>query len=566
MRKTVTRSSKVLLTIAGIGVLSLFIALLYFTGVASSVDTAADPIRWNRLFYGLDYRVLTAFGFFLSIVGLFPSLAVLDTRGKKSVKKLYFHVLLLVGIGFLMLIYSNLVYGDYLSIFDPYHTWFDYFVIAAILIIFGLSLILFGVENRERLWNFKFLFVLFVLVGLSLQILSLIIYGGYLDLPGFTWDIFFLNGLIVLYLGVIPILFTASTNFGRVLHKLRFIWILVALIGFVLLIGSYLVYFEIIDQSVVLNTDWYAFMAYGGLLFILMCSILAGTKQSNEFITKLRYIWLITLFLGVISIIISAVLVLPESPEISSVVGELLGNTLFEVTWDIYYMYGIILVISSLSFICSILYFETEEISGPEALLESVDRLPDIEATPSEMIAYLEILSESQEAMVNQFKEAVRADKFRPRVYEAIIKLYQERNQTIKSRMAKIQKAGPLVSGDDEVEALFDVALGETPEVTPAVKAVPSSVAEVAAPPPAPSRTPSVPPPPPSRAPPPIPPSPGTVPISAPTPQAPPPPASGASTDSPLDLIADARSTSIAELRGEMLKELRRLREIFKEE
>ncbi|MFX1247328.1 MAG: hypothetical protein ACFFBQ_08080 [Promethearchaeota archaeon] len=116
MRKTVTRSSKVLLTIAGIGVLSLFIALLYFTGVASSVDTAADPIRWNRLFYGLDYRVLTAFGFFLSIVGLFPSLAVLDTRGKKSVKKLYFHVLLLVGIGFLMLIYSNLVYGDYLSI------------------------------------------------------------------------------------------------------------------------------------------------------------------------------------------------------------------------------------------------------------------------------------------------------------------------------------------------------------------------------------------------------------------------------------------------------------------
>ncbi|MHA1969586.1 MAG: hypothetical protein ACW964_17535 [Candidatus Hodarchaeales archaeon] len=38
------------------------------------------------------------------------------------------------------------------------------------------------------------------------------------------------------------------------------------------------------------------------------------------------------------------------------------------------------------------------------------------------------------------------------------------------------------------------------------------------------------------------------------------------SPQSPLDLIADARSTSIAELRGEMLKELRRLREIFKEE
>jgi len=49
-----------------------------------------------------------------------------------------------------------------------------------------------------------------------------------------------------------------------------------------------------------------------------------------------------------------------------------------------------------------------------------------------------------------------------------------------------------------------------------------------------------------------------------------PPPTPGTisekSPQSPLDLIADARSTSIAELRGEMLKELRRLREIFKEE
>ncbi|MFX0204427.1 MAG: hypothetical protein ACFFDT_00450, partial [Candidatus Hodarchaeota archaeon] len=50
----------------------------------------------------------------------------------------------------------------------------------------------------------------------------------------------------------------------------------------------------------------------------------------------------------------------------------------------------------------------------------------------------------------------------------------------------------------------------------------------------------------------------------------PPPPSPGVTpsqpSESPLDLIADARSTSIAELRGEMLKELRRLREIFKEE
>lgn len=559
----VVRSSKVLLTLAGIGILIMAIALLFFTGVASSVDITTDPPTWNRLVFGFDYQTLTAFGFFL-LLFLSPVLASLDTNAKKSVKKIYVYLVLLVGMGIIMLIYSALVYGEFLNPFDPLHSWFDYYIIGALLIIIGLAIILFSVQDRERLWNFKLLFALIILIGLLLEILSLILYSQVIVMPEIGWDISFLLGVITLFIGVVPLLLTASTRFRNILRRLGIIWILGVLIGIVIIIISSLVYAEIIPQSLVLDTDWFVILAYGSLFTLLFILLLASVGY--EITYKLRFIWLITFFLGVIFVIISVVLVLPESPEIEGAVGTLIGNDFLGATWDIFYMYGTIIMIFSLSFISSVLYFETEEYSGPEGLLESVDRLPDIETTPSEMIAYLEILSKSQENIINQFKEAVRADKFRPRVYESIVKIYQDRNRIIKSRIEKFQKAGHLVSAGEDVEALFDVALGEPSEVTPITKpAAPPTVSTAEVPPGPPPISVKAPP-----TGPPVPPPSITLPTPPPSPLESAPPAPGATvtqpTESPLDLIADARSTSIAELRGEMLKELRRLREIFKEE
>jgi len=559
LRKTVVRSSRVLLTLAGIGILFMIIALLYFTGVANSVDHLADPVTWSRTFFGFDYRVITAYGFFLVLIGLLPVLVVMDASAKKSVKRLNIHLLLLFSIGILILIYSALVYGTYLTPIDPLHTWFEYFIIAALLITLSLMSILFSIQDHERLWNFKLLYVLFILAGIILEIISIVIYAEILEIPDVGWDIFFLFGLIILFLGMVPLLLTAGPTFRENLNRLRIIWILGMLIGIVVVLVSYLVYAEILDLP---DIDWFVILAFGGLISLLATLLLA----SAEFIRKLRFIWLLTFFLGVISVIISAILLLPESSEVEAAVGTLLGSSIIGITWDVFYMYGTLIIILSLSFICSILYYETEEESGPIGL-ESVDRLPGIETTPSEMVAYLQILSKSQENMVNQFKEAVRADKFRPRVYESIVKLYQDRNRMIKTRISRFQKAGAAVSAEEEVEALFDVALGEPSEVAPSGPPLPS-IAEAVEPP----TPPSAPPTPPSAPPaPPIPPSTGAPPAPpAASLGVPPPPSPGTTpsqpSESPLDLIADARSTSIAELRGEMLKELRRLREIFKEE
>jgi hypothetical protein len=546
--------------------------LLYFFGIASGVDSSG---QWARLIYGFEPQIFAAYGFFLLVIGLLPVFTVLDTNAKKGVKKLYVHLLLLFGIGILMLIYSALVYGDYLTAFDPLQTWFDYFIIAALLIIFSLLPILFSIQDRERVWNFKLFFALLILIGIALEIISIVIYSQILVIPDVGWDIFFLFGLIMLFLGVVPLLLTAGPNFRELLHRLRIIWILGFLIGIVLVLVSYLVVSEIIEKSLVLDTDWFVILAYGGLLTLLVILPLTSAVQLTGIIHKLRFLWLVAFFFGIISVIISAILVLPESFEVEAAVGTLLGTSLLGVTWDIFYMYGTLIIILSLSFIGSILYFETEEVSGPEGLLKSVDSLPDIETTPSEMVAYLEILSKSQENMVNQFKEAVRADKFRPRVYESIIKLYQDRNRMIKSRIVRFQKAGAAISAEEDVEKLFDVALGAAVEGAPSEPPLPPITEAVTAPKPPPPTPETGPPVPPSA--PPAPPS-QTLPLppstSAPPPSVslgvPPPPSPGVTpgqpSESPLDLIADARSTSIAELRGEMLKELRRLREIFKEE
>ncbi len=243
-------------------------------------------------------------------------------------------------------------------------------------------------------------------------------------------------------------------------------------------------------------------------------------------------------------------------------------------------MYGVTLSFFSLILIISFLYFQTEEISGDFQSSDiQAESFLDLKTTPSEMVAYLEILSKNEAKLVNQFKEAVRDDKFRPRVYESLVKHYEGRLKSYKLKIGSLKKASPGTPQADKVGALFDSVLGEPP----AKVETPEAPSPVPVPKPTSAKIPSTPPPPPSAPPTPPastpspsipPPTPATsIPAPPPSSITPPTPPSGEAilpqdklTDSPLDLIADARSTSIAELRGEMLKELRRLREIFKEE
>jgi hypothetical protein len=566
LRKTVIRSSNVLLTLAGIGILTIILGILYFSGAGGVEGTD---------FYGFDYSILLAFGFYLSLIGLFPVLSSLDAGGKDTVRKLNIHLFLLTGIGIILLIYSVLV-PDTLAPLAPSHKWSDYFVLGAVLVVFGLSPILLGIHNRERLWSLKIIYFLIFLIGILFEIASILTYFEFLesfDIGKSMWITFYLYGGIIVFIGLLPLLVGASPNFRAILHKLRIIWILIALIGIILYIAPTLALNEILPMTVFDIMGYLDFLAFGGMIIVISLLLISASDQAYDFIYKLRYIMLLLLLAGIIQLIISFILVLPNSeyidiPELESIVtistfpGKNGWYMLLGMTWDIFFVNGTIMTFIGIVFICSIVFFESEKISGDIGVLVTgeVDKLPGIDATASEMAAYLEIVSKTQEDMINYFKEAVRQDRFRPRVFEALTKQYQDQNKLIKAKLTEYQKKAPI-----SAKSLFDEVLsGKPPEAAPPT---PPPAAPSVAPPTPPPTAPSVAPPTPPPAAPSV--APPTPPL--PTPRTPtPPPAPSAVPSppgqSPLDLIADARSTSIAELRGEMLKELRRLREIFKEE
>ncbi|MFX0172686.1 MAG: hypothetical protein ACFE9L_12280 [Candidatus Hodarchaeota archaeon] len=561
MRKAVVRSSNILLTLGGIGVLTITLGFLYFSG-AGGVE--------GGLFYGFNFGILLAFGFYLSLVGLFPVLTSLDVSSKNTVRKFYVHLFILSVIGVILVIFSALV-PHTLAPLNPSHTWFDYYIFGAILIIFGLSPILLAVRDRERIWKFRIILFLIFFIGILLEIVSLLTYFEILQdfIDQSMWINFFIFGGIITFIGMIPLLVTASPRFRGIIHRLRFIWILIALIGIIIFFAPTLALNGILlTEDIFEVMGYFEFLLFGGLAIAIGLLMISASDQAYDFIYKIRFIFLFVLLIGTIQLIISFILVLPTSefidiPELEALpfmeisqYQSTLGYLMFlGMTWDVLFFNGIVMSFIATIFICSIVFFESEEVTVDVGALIAVeeDRLPGIETTPGEMLAYLEIVNRSQEEMLNYFKEAARQDRFRPRVFEAITKQYKDLNKLIKGKVSEYRRKAP-----SSAKGLFDAALSEA-EAVPERAVTPPVPTERVAPPPS-APPPSVPKPTPSV-------TPSGPPIPSPTPTAPaPPPAPAPSDQSPLDLIADARSTSIAELRGEMLKELRRLREIFKEE
>jgi hypothetical protein len=443
LRKIVVRSSSVLLTLAGIGVLTIILGIVYFSG-AGGIE--------SELFYGFNYGILLAFGFYLSLVGFFPVLTSLDASGKNTVQKFKAHLFLITGVGVIFLIYSVLV-PHTLTPLTPSHTWFDYYILGALLIIFGFSTILLAARDRERIWKFKIILFLIFAIGILLEIVSLLTYFellDFIDIKKDMWLTYYLFGGIILFVGMVPLLIGASSSFRTIIHRLRFIWILTALIGVITYITPTLAINGILPETVFEYMKYFDFLFFGGLAIIIGLLLISASEQAYDFIYKLRFVMLLLLIVGTIQLLISFILVLPTSeyidiPQLESIPFMTISdypNTygflmLIGMTWDVYYTNGIIMTFISIIFICSIVFFESEEISVDIGALMAVedDKLPGIDTTPSEMLAYLEIVNRSQVEMMKYFKEAVRQDRFRPRVFEAITKQYQDLNKLIKSRI-----------------------------------------------------------------------------------------------------------------------------------
>ncbi|MFW9778751.1 MAG: hypothetical protein ACFFE8_07840 [Candidatus Heimdallarchaeota archaeon] len=561
MRQIVIRSQKLLVTLASLGVFLMALGLLYWTGMGGT----------PRVFYGFDYSYLVVFGFFLAL-GYYPALVSLDTGGKNSVRQIYVHLLLLFGLGLLILVYSLLT-PNFLTPLDPRHDWKEYYYFGAIFATFAFATLLLSAQDRWRIWRLKFVYLLIFLIGFLLVIVSLVTklddfmslgLTDSIDLDVSMWLNFYLYGTIVMLLGLLPMIISGSPEFRDRMHTLRFLWFLMALIGVILYIIPSIGFLDdflglgILPLEIVTGFGYWAFLGFGAVFLFLGMLLISSSPQAQGFIQKFRYVFLFILLLGVIQVVIAAIQVLPGSPEVSAILGgqSILDNTIQGMTWDVFFINGTVMTLIAVIFLGSIIFFETEHFGGTTPSIgPALDSLPGVKATPSEIRTYLELVTESNKILVANFKEAARKDQFRPRVYEALVKQIQTRDEVVRSRLSRLRRQ----LGDKATSraAVFDSALGER---ATAIETVLSDEPGPAAAQP----TPRMPPPTPSSSIPPATPAPTpSIPTPPPAPSTPAPPVSD---QSPLDLIADARSTSIAELRGEMLSELRRLREIFKEE
>ncbi len=558
LRNTVVKSSKILLTFSSLGILGMIIGILFFSGLANYVFYLEVPVTWGRFFLGFSYQIVFAFSFFLMTVGFFPLYSVFDGPTKNGVKKIYFQLILLFSLGVLLLIYSFLVYTGSMTPLDPLHQWYEYLSLSGILILFTYSAMIFSVRDRDRLWDAKLFFLPLLLIGILLILCGFITGFGIFDL-GFDWVLLTGSGAIIAFLGLLPILLSGNYSYQSFIRRLKIIWIFILIIGVLIFLTSLLVYTNVLGPIAIgsVEVTWQILFNLGSFLLITAILLLCGNEDAQEGIKKLSFLWLMILIIGIVLVLISLLFLLPTSPDFAVLSFLDLG-----IPWDPVYLYGIAITAFGLIVVCFIAYYETEDTTTIGGVASGT-AVPDIDANPNEMVFYLELINRSNDAMIKHIKEAARKDKLRPRVYESLIKYYQDQHRVVKARLEGYRKksSAPVTT---DVESLFAAALSDTTETPPDISPTTTPTPPPSIPTPAPSPPPTT-----APTPPPTSPIPTTPPI---TPSISPPPAPATTTappspdKSPLDLIADARSTSIAELRGEMLKELRRLREIFKEE
>jgi hypothetical protein len=198
-----------------------------------------------------------------------------------------------------------------------------------------------------------------------------------------------------------------------------------------------------------------------------------------------------------------------------------------------------------------------------------------ISTDPNEQLAYLDISLQATRSSLASLRDKQRKKE----ISDSFAKKLFGRFSLGEKRLIRIQERVKREAERADLRRAFEAeTMPEAQKVPkpPSPKAAEEKAPEVT---PMPAEVPDEPKPaaPPARTPPPTPPKPSAPPPAAPrppptitTPSAPPTPAPAAPAaprdSSILTKAADTQSTSISELRGEMLKELRRLRDIFKEE
>jgi len=359
LREKIVDSTKWILCLISIGIILTVISFLLFLGVIETADAVLYGLPEKSLF-GFEYQVLLAFGFYLTFLGVFLILPILDTKNRITLKK--FEIFFLVSFihGIELLIYSVLI-SYVLPPLDPSHSWFDYYILGVFLILFSFSPIVFRIQDFKKLPAQKILCALLCLIGIFLYIFSLFVYNTSM------WRVLFLYGNIILYVGGLPLLVSYGANLRSSLDRLQIIWVLIAIIGVVIYLTPTLILNGLGPMSLFRYIRYFDFLTFGTI--IILCGIvpLGLTNKYRNLINEFRFIWITLLFLGIIQVFISGMLVISTSYLVEIPLDIIIsgrthvGPMILGMTWDVFYINGAVMTMISLVFICPILFFETIE-------------------------------------------------------------------------------------------------------------------------------------------------------------------------------------------------------------
>jgi hypothetical protein len=358
------------------GIMIIFTGLAYFLGIFEIDEYYLAPV--NSL-YGITYLTLYAFGLYLVFFALLLILPTLDKNRRKGLKR-YRRLLISVEIfGLILILYSRLVNLGILSTMDFNYNWLDYFVIGSTISVITCLILIFSTENFQDLSKYSWVWILFIIVGIYTELLSLLTYWSLLltlGIPAKSWGDLFLFGIVFLLLGGFPLLLSYKQTNKRISLGLGVLSLILIISGLITYLAPTLALNGVLfPLSIFMFNNYFDYLFFGALLLVMGVSIASYLEKFQNFFKKFPVLWFTLLFLGFLQYFVSILMEITNTYFIDLGLDFLFlestrGSLLFGMTWNVFFINGFIMTISVLIILSSIILKEsnsTQEIQVPVA-------------------------------------------------------------------------------------------------------------------------------------------------------------------------------------------------------
>ncbi len=272
-----------------------------------------------------------------------------------------------------IILYSILINMHILPCLKPDHSWFDYFVLGIILLFVGFTILIFSIEDVQVLGKYAPLFLIFIIFGCFLELVSFFAYSKILNMFGIkksVWKDLFFAGIMPIYIGGLPFSLYKIQHTTNRKYSISISAISLIVVGSLVYLSPTLALNRIILPMTIFNyNDYFDYLLFGSTLTLI--GIIGITLVFYEFM-RAKNVYLVVIFiLGAIQIVLSMILLISDTyfidlglRPILENLSNLNGYSIFGMTWDVFFFNGLFTTLISLIIISLIIYLETLELDS----------------------------------------------------------------------------------------------------------------------------------------------------------------------------------------------------------